>query len=186
LAAASSAFAGFDLLVPDRENAMAIGSRTSQPIGHYKFCLSLPAECAVKSPVRGKAQVTETGWNVIREVNADVNARVEPMTDDELYGRDEVWAYPGEAGDCEDYVLLKRKQLLARGFAEADLLITVVRKYDGTGHAVLTVSTTEGDFVLDNLDPAVRRWSETPYHYIKRQSARTAGAGSRSRTARKT
>lgn len=175
VAAASSAFAGIEFFVPNREPYMAIGVTTSQPIGHYKFCRSRPAECAVKSPVRGKAQVTETGWKVIREVNAEVNARVVPATDEELYGRDEVWAYPGEAGDCEDYVLLKRKELLARGFAEADLLITVVRKYDGTGHAVLTVSISEGDFVLDNLDPAVKRWSETPYHYIKRQSARDSG-----------
>ena len=34
-----------------------------------------------------------------------------PMTDQDLYGRDEVWAYPADAGDCEDFVLLKRKKL---------------------------------------------------------------------------
>ena len=46
-----------------------------------------------------------------------------------------------DAGDCEDFVLLKRKKLIAGGFSPSDLLITVVRKPDGEGHAVLTLRT---------------------------------------------
>lgn len=172
---ATAASADVEFVIPAREPFMAVGARTSQPIGHYEFCKTQPDECAVKTSVRARARVTEAGWQAIYEINSDVNARIAPVTDDEQYGRDEVWAYPVDAGDCEDYVLLKRRDLLARGFSEADLLITVVRKYDGTGHAVLTVNTSEGDFVLDNLDPAVKRWSETPYHYLKRQSATDTG-----------
>ena len=175
LITASSAFAAVEFVIPNRSPFIKTGDRTSQPIGHYKLCQTLPSECSVQSAPRGKAQLTEAGWKAIREVNTDVNKRIAPVTDAELYGRDEVWAFPTNAGDCEDYVLLKRRELLARGFAEADLLITVVRKYDGTGHAVLTVSSSEGDFVLDNLDPGVKPWSETPYHYLKRQSATDTG-----------
>ncbi|MGV3548971.1 transglutaminase-like cysteine peptidase [Rhizobium sp.] len=174
-AVATNAFADIEFLIPKRGPFMATGAKTSQPIGHFKFCQSRPDECAVASPLKRRAQVTDAGWAAIREINTSVNDRIEPVTDDELYGQDEFWAYPTNAGDCEDYVLLKRKELLSRGFAEADLLITVVRRYDGTGHAVLTVSTSEGDFILDNLEPTVKPWSQTPYHYLKRQSATHTG-----------
>ncbi|MCY1373525.1 hypothetical protein D3C81_1974220 [compost metagenome] len=56
-----------------------------------------------------------------------------------------------------------------------DLLITVVRKPDGEGHAVLTVRTDRGDFVLDNLTDEVLRWDETEYTYLKRQAANNTG-----------
>lgn len=172
---ATSAMADVDFFIPERAPFIAVGARTSQPVGHYNFCKTLPAECSVTTSVKAKAKVTKVGWEAIRQINVDVNARIAPVTDMELYGREEVWAYPVDAGDCEDYVLLKRKELLARGFSEADLLMAVVRRYDGSGHAVLTVSTSEGDFVLDNLEQEVKLWSETPYHYLKRQSATNSG-----------
>jgi predicted transglutaminase-like cysteine proteinase len=174
-AVATAAFAAQDFGLPQRESFMRAGELTSQPIGHYEFCKRYEAECSIKSIRRSKATVTSAGWDMLRQVNAEVNARIVPMTDHEIFGRTEVWTYPIDVGDCEDYVLEKRKLLLARGFSEADLLITVVRKYDGTGHAVLTVSTSEGDFVLDNLDTDVKKWSETPYHYLKRQSSSDTG-----------
>jgi predicted transglutaminase-like cysteine proteinase len=83
--------------------------------------------------------------------------RSSQVTDDENYGKLEWWTYPRSAGDCEDIALLKKRDLKARGFAESDLLITVVKKRDGSGQAILTVRTSEGDFVLDNLDLRVRR-----------------------------
>jgi len=57
----------------------------------------------------------------------------------------------------------------------SNLLITVVRQPNGDGHAVLTVNTSMGDFVLDNLEPRVLTWTETEYTYLKRQSAKHAG-----------
>ena len=77
--------------------------------------------------------------------------QIKPMNDIDIYGKDEVWAYPDGVGDCEDYVLEKRRDLMRQGLSLANLLITVVRKPDGEGHAVLTVRTDKGDFVLDNL-----------------------------------
>ncbi len=99
------------------------------------------------------------------------------MTDMELYGRDEVWAYPVDAGDCEDFVLLKRKLLIEKGFPVNTLLITVVRKPDGEGHAVLTVRTAQGDYILDNLNNDVKLWNDTPYHYssVNRRPIRASG-----------
>lgn len=172
---ATTALAGPQFGGPERKPFMETGAGTSQPIGHYEFCKRFADECVVKSTTPHKAELTEAMWTALSEINVEVNQRIIPMTDQAAVGREEVWAYPVRAGDCEDYVLEKRRKLLQRGFAEADLLITVVRKYDGTGHAVLTIKTPKGDFVLDNLDPQVKLWSLTPYHYVKRQSAAHPG-----------
>lgn len=155
--------------------SMRTGAVTSQPIGHYEFCQSHQDECSIKSTDSTPPRLTSFGWQTIRDVNYHVNSTIIPMTDMELYGRDEVWAYPVDAGDCEDYVLLKRRILIQKGFPVNDLLITVVRKPDGEGHAVLTVRTSEGDFILDNLDNEVKIWTDTPYHYLKRQSTMNTG-----------
>lgn len=155
--------------------AMVTGSVTSQPIGHYEFCQSHKDECSITSQDTAAPKLTSFGWQTIRDVNYHVNSTIVPMTDMELYGRDEVWAYPVDAGDCEDYVLLKRRILIQKGFPVNSLLITVVRKPDGEGHAVLTVRTAQGDFILDNLDNEVKLWSATPYHYLKRQSTTNSG-----------
>jgi predicted transglutaminase-like cysteine proteinase len=152
-------------------SAMLVGGVTSQPIGHYDFCKRNRQECRGNGKRTAAPRVTEFGWSVIKEVNESVNFSVLPMTDYEIHGREEVWSYPDVVGDCEDYVLLKRAMLVERGFSVADLLITVVRKPNGEGHAVLTLRTADGDFVLDNLNDTVRVWTETPYTYLKRQAS---------------
>jgi len=154
---------------------MKTGRITSQPIGHYEFCKIHRNECMAVSKPGPAPRVTEYGWTVVKDVNTKVNFSVMPKTDMEIFGREEVWAYPDVAGDCEDYVLLKRYMLIERGFSAADLLITVVRKPDGEGHAVLTLRSTDGDYILDNLEDTVKPWHDTPYRYLKRQSSDNSG-----------
>ncbi len=154
---------------------MSTGGLTSQPIGHYEFCKRLPNECNLTFTQTAPVKLDQATWTKILQVNADVNARIQPVTDMELYGQEEYWAYPVVAGDCEDYVLLKRRELAEAGIPLSSLLITVLRKPDGEGHAVLTVRTDRGDFVLDNLTDAVKNWQETDYTYLKRQAANHTG-----------
>jgi predicted transglutaminase-like cysteine proteinase len=167
------------LLLASNANAaarfMQVGAITSQPIGHYEFCQTHKDECSIKSANTVAPRVTEFGWDVIRQINAKVNHDIMPMTDQEIFGRDEVWAYPKDVGDCEDFALLKRKLLIEAGFSPADVLMTVVRKPDNEGHAVLTVRTSDGDFILDNLSPDVKLWSETSYRFLKRQASFNTG-----------
>ena len=56
------------------------------------------------------------------------------------------------------------------GYPLGSLLLTVARDAKGGGHAVLTVVTDLGDFVLDNLEPKVLLWKDTEIYYLKRQS----------------
>lgn len=155
---------------------MLTGSLTSQPIGHYEFCKANPVECSIRPRDTGPLLLTDAVMSLILATNQTVNAAVKPMNDIDIYGKDEVWAYPDRGvGDCEDYVLEKRRRLNHDGVSLADLLITVVRKPDGEGHAVLTVRTSKGDLVLDNLTDAVKQWDETGYRFLKRQAADHTG-----------
>ncbi|GAA2854879.1 transglutaminase-like cysteine peptidase [Aminobacter niigataensis] len=155
---------------------MVTGGLTSQPIGHYDFCRLNPRECSIKQRDTGPERMTGALWRKMVAVNVATNAAIKPMNDIDIYGRDEVWIYPANGeGDCEDYVLEKRRMLSQEGVSLANLLITVVRKPDGEGHAVLTVRTSKGDFVLDNLTDTVRQWDETGYRYLKRQSSENTG-----------
>jgi predicted transglutaminase-like cysteine proteinase len=153
---------------------MHLGSRTTQPVGHYEFCQRNPGECkqvAKKAPV----ELTRKLWGAMVDINNAVNVMVAPRTDLELWGREEFWSYPDGVGDCEDYVLEKRRDLIKAGVPSGNLLITVVRQRNGLGHAVLTVRTSHGDFVLDNLEPRILSWDETDYTFLKQQSSRNAG-----------
>lgn len=157
-------------------SVMATGGLTSQPIGHYDFCKANPAECAIHPADLAPATMTGALWKQLVGVTVAVNAAVKPMSDYDIYGKDEVWAYPDKGvGDCEDYVLEKRRRLNRLGLSLADLLITVVRKPDGEGHAVLTVRTDKGDYVLDNLTDKVRAWDQTGYRFLKRQAIDNTG-----------
>jgi predicted transglutaminase-like cysteine proteinase len=155
--------------------SMATTSETTQPIGHYELCQRLPSECRVLRTNVSAVKLNQANWSRMIDVNAAVNSMIKPVTDQEMWGKEEVWSYPANKGDCEDYVLLKRKLLMKAGFAENNLLITVVRQADGSGHAVLTVSTDQGDFVLDNLRGEVRAWTDTGYAFLKRQSNTNSG-----------
>nr|WP_246091687.1 transglutaminase-like cysteine peptidase [Rhizobium smilacinae] len=169
------ASAGVAIPAPQPSMVMVTGAVTSQPIGHYEFCQRLPAECNVKSRSAPAARMDDHAWNVVRDVNSAVNARYIARTDLDAYGVEEYWTYPTVFADCEDYALQKRKELAQLGFALSDLLITVVRKPDGEGHAVLTLRTTDGDFILDNLDSDVLAWNQAPYTFLKRQATFNTG-----------
>ena len=153
---------------------MPAGGRTSQPIGHYEFCQNAPQECRRTGHAAPHA-LTEADWQRMVAINNRINTRIRPLTDLEIWGREEVWSFPTSVGDCEDYVLLKRQQLMEAGFHPSNLLITVVRQPNGDGHAVLTVRTDHGDFILDNMVGAIEDWRDTPYTYLKRQSTAHAG-----------
>jgi predicted transglutaminase-like cysteine proteinase len=166
LCSAAPAFAG---------NTMTIGGFTSQPIGHYQFCKANPDECSIEVVLTEPVVLDENAWNVINRINSYVNDIIRPANDYDIYGQDEMWAYPTNVGDCEDYVLLKRKFLIEKGVSPSNALITVVRKPDGEGHAVLTIRTDRGDYVLDNLSERVRNWNRTGYTYLKRQAETLPG-----------
>ena len=150
---------------------VAVGDNTRPPIGWVQFCEARPWECNVQRVQPRDVQFTAQAKRELERINRFVNERIKPITDLEHYGVVEKWTYPEDGyGDCEDYVLLKRRMLMQLGWPRSALLITVVRDKKGEGHSVLTVRTDKGEFVLDNQVEEVLPWAETGYRYIKRQA----------------
>lgn len=164
----STAFAG------NKAQMQTVGL-TSQPIGHYVYCKQYKSDCRIKTRNTSAPKLTRKRWDDLVEVNSYSNNTIAPYTDFEIYNEEEVWAYPTSYGDCEDYVLMKRHMLMERGWPPSSLLITVVLQPNGEGHAVLTVRTSKGDYILDNLESKIKRWDQTPYTYLKRQSESHSG-----------
>ncbi len=140
------------------------------PVGFVKFCAANPLECRSVGRNTKRMTMTPAEWTTLYLVNTVVNTTVKPVSDLELYGEVEHWAYPTTAGDCEDYLLLKKRELEKAGFHAGALLITVVLDEKGEGHAVLTVATDAGDYVLDNRRNDILLWKDTGYTFLKRQS----------------
>ena len=149
----------------------AEGSRTSVPYGWVDFCNRYSSECDVEPLEAVDIDLTPAALKDIERVDRQVNAAVAPVTDMDHWGVVDRWDYPTDGkGDCEDYALLKRRILIHMGYPRQALLMTVVKDLEGEGHAILTVKTSRGEFVLDNLDDKVLAWSDTGYKFIKRQS----------------
>ncbi|MFL5105420.1 MAG: transglutaminase-like cysteine peptidase [Xanthobacteraceae bacterium] len=150
---------------------ISVGDETRAPVGWVEFCNHRPWECHVAPTAPRNVTLTSKAWKELVRINRLVNTRIRPMTDLEHYGVVEKWAYPDDGyGDCEDYVLLKRRMLMEAGWPREALLITVVRDKKGDGHAVLTVRTDQGEFVLDNQNEEIVTWPEAGYRFVKRQS----------------
>jgi len=146
---------------------------TLPPMGYLQFCELHRSDCRLIGALVDRIQLTESKYTELKRVNDQVNTTVIPMSDLEHYGKLDWWTYPDDKkGDCEDYVLEKRRRLIERGWPESTLLITVVRDESNEGHAVLTVRTDEGDLILDNKRDDVVSWADTAYTFVKAQSQR--------------
>ena len=151
-------------------HVLVIGG-TRPPVGWVEFCARQPAECAGTATMPRNLALTAELWTDLVRVNNLVNKTIKPLTDIEHWGVVERWSYPDDGyGDCEDYVLLKRRMLIKSGWPPDALLVTVVRDKNGGGHAVLTVTTDKGDYILDNQNADILLWSKTGYRFVKRQS----------------
>ena len=155
----------------ERPLFISISASARPPIGWIEFCAEYVRECDVKPLEARDIVFTQKAWKDLVRINKWANDHVKPMTDLEHWGVVERWSYPDDGyGDCEDYVLLKRRMLMQAGWPRQALLITVVRDTKGEGHAVLTIKTDKGEFILDNQNEEILLWSDTGYRFVKRQS----------------
>lgn len=155
----------------DRPLFIATGEMTRPPIGWVEFCVEYDPECKTKPSTPRDVVLSAEARKDLQRINQWVNTNIKPMTDMEHWGVVERWNYPDDGyGDCEDYVLLKRRLLMQAGWPREALLITVVRDKNGDGHAVLTVKSDKGELILDNQTNDILLWSDTGYRFVKRQS----------------
>jgi predicted transglutaminase-like cysteine proteinase len=153
-----------------------VGKSTTIPIGWKLFCAAQPEECVPSSSTAQSVKLDAYAWRQLVSINTLVNNGIEGVADTDHYdlrrlGIPNWWTYPDDGkGNCNDYVLLKRRLLVEAGWPKAALLLTVVLDHHGEGHLVLTVKTNSGDLILDNLNAEIVRWNETGYTFLKRQS----------------
>ena len=150
----------------------AVSGGAAKPIlAWVAFCQGYPAECAVNPSEPARIAMTPAIWNVIQSVNRRVNKSVTAITDMDHLGVPDRWDLAEDgSGDCEDFQLLKRSLLAQAGLPRRAMRMTVVIDEKGEGHAVLTLLTDRGDFVLDNKTNQILPWHRTGYTFIKRES----------------
>jgi predicted transglutaminase-like cysteine proteinase len=144
------------------------------PFQHVRFCLRYPTDCKSDATEISRIELTAETSELLKRVNGDVNATIIPIVKD--YGPElqDGWTIAPSSGDCNDYAVTKRHELLQSGLPAKALRLSVVKTSSGIGHLVLVVMTTKGDLVLDNLTETIRPWQSTDYHWLKIQSASDA------------
>ncbi len=152
--------------------APAPGREARPPSGYLAFCDRNPGECRVNKGQPDRIAMGDEVWMTLEKVNLVANTTIHPVDDSEHYGIPEFWTVPVDGeGDCEDYVLAKRKMLVLLGLPQAALRITVAVNNRFVRHAVLTVVTDRGDYVLDNARDDILPAEKIDYHWVERQDA---------------
>ncbi len=151
---------------------ITVSHRTVGPYAGVVFCQANPGECAAKRTRWSHVEVSlnEKRFAQLQSVNLKVNQAIKPQNDAGGPGGD-VWSLAPEAGDCEDYAITKRHELVSHGWPTNALRLAVVYTAFGEGHMVLVVKTNSGDLVLDNRVNTIRRWDQTGLKWLMIQSA---------------
>lgn len=157
---------------PDASSMQLVGHAFAPP-AFYTFCKQERRLCSTTGAARS-VKLTPERMKQLNSVNLSVNRRIREQHDIVSTGKDDVWNVPVNVGDCEDFAILKKHELMKLGWPASALLLTVAT-HMGEGHVVLTVRTDQGDMVLDNRTSRIRDWSRTPYRYFARQSQTSHG-----------
>jgi predicted transglutaminase-like cysteine proteinase len=153
---------------------IAEASPVLAPFQHVRFCLRYPDDCKSNVTENEHIDLNDDTLKLLDHVNRDVNAAINPMTKGYGSNVQDGWTISPTMGDCNDYAVTKRHELLQSGLPAKALRLSVVQTASGIGHLVLVVVTTKGDLVLDNLTETIRSWQNTGYHWLKIQSAADA------------
>ncbi len=146
-------------------------SPTLAPFQHVRFCLRYPSDCKSNPAENDRIDLSAETSELLNRVNHSVNLSIAPMLKSYGSNLEDGWTIAPGAGDCNDYAVTKRHELLESGLPSKALRLSVVKTGSGIGHLVLVVVTTKGDLVLDNLTEVIRPWQNTDYHWLKIQSA---------------
>ena len=159
---------------PSSAPLIAEASPTLAPFQHVRFCRRYPSDCKSDATGIERVDLSPETSALLERVNRNVNEAIAPTT--KGYGPElgDGWTIAPSLGDCNDYAVTKRHELLLGGLPAKALRLSVVKTGSGIGHLVLVVSTTKGDMVLDNFTETIRSWHQTEYQWLKIQSTADA------------
>ena len=147
--------------LPPSSTDLFWGETTPIPNGWESFCERYESECAYPYEAGAVIHLDAENWEMLNAVNTEVNKTITYVPDLEQWGKETHWdiALKSKKGDCEEYVLSKRHELIAKGYPASALLITLVFYYSDKdhwlGHALLAVRTDQGVYVMDSRDPQI-------------------------------
>ena len=169
--ASQAAFFGFPRVLKSQLEQINFTTPALAPMAHTRFCVQFPADCEAQ-PVdfrQRNVELTEARWTELNTINRAVNREIIPQRN--LGGvMTEHWLVAPQTGECHDYAVTKRHELLARGWPARSLLLSEVVVPSGEHHLVLLVRAKDADLVLDNLSANIRTVSETPYKWVRVES----------------
>ena len=143
---------------------------TLAPLHHVRFCQRYPADCQPNANANELVELDNKTLGLLQRINHQVNTTIAPVRKNYDSNVEASWTIAPDGGDCNDYAVTKRHDLLHRGLPSSALRLSVVKTADGDGHLVLLVATTNGDLVLDNLTDEIRPWRDAEYRWLKIQS----------------
>jgi predicted transglutaminase-like cysteine proteinase len=169
--ASHAPFFGFPRALKFQAEQIAFGVPALPPIAHTRLCLQYPDDCEVHGIDfrRRNIVLTRALRNELNEVNREVNREIVPKRN-EGGVLAERWLVAPESGECHDYAVTKRHELLARGWPSRSLLLAEVVVPSGEHHLVLVVRLADLDLVLDSLNANIRPVGQTPYQWVKVES----------------
>lgn len=128
------------------------------PIGAEIFCIRYAQHCRADSTEQ--VAFSEGLLQTLDRVNRNVNRSMRYVPDRSVV---DDWRVGGSSGDCEDYALTKRAQLISKGVPAGALRVAATHTRRGEPHAVLIVKTDKGDYVLDNRVADVKTRASAGY-----------------------
>lgn len=146
------------------------GLPTLAPFAHVIFCKTYPDECRSGAPGQNFVELTPDAMQLLRRVNVGVNKAIRAVNDKPGVLND-TWSLSPAKGDCEDYAITKRHQLIRSGLPASALRLVTAVTTSGEGHAALVVSTDRGDLLLDNRYNEIVPWNRAQLTVMKVQSA---------------
>jgi predicted transglutaminase-like cysteine proteinase len=141
------------------------------PLAHVRFCMDYPQDCRPRKIIfrSGRVKLTPQRVQDLVTVNAQVNSTIRPEPN--LAGlAGERWLIAPSSGDCNDYAVTKRHDLIARGWPAQSLLLAEVVTNWGEHHLVVVIRTTTADLVIDNLNANIKPWTRTNYTWVRIQT----------------
>jgi predicted transglutaminase-like cysteine proteinase len=140
------------------------------PVAFVRFCARYPEDCKRRSTEVDQAPVplTKARLAELSKVNREVNLSIQPQENRGGVLAEQWLVAPGR-GDCNDYAVTKRHELLARGWPSHSLLLAEVVVPSGEHHLVLVVRTRKNDLVLDSLNWNIRPVSQIEYQWVRAQ-----------------
>jgi predicted transglutaminase-like cysteine proteinase len=102
----------------------------------------------------------------LRSVNNHVNRSITPQIDLDP----DIWSFGVTVGDCEEYAIQKRADLVSLGWPTRDLRLAIAQIPDGRYHMVLLATFEGTDYILDNLTSRITQVHRSRYRFMMIQS----------------